>query len=469
MKDVDTILQIRLNDEFYGIDSNISNHILRVPPITAIPNTQKSLKGIVVLNGKVVPVIDFKEILGLGSVDISNDESRIVILKIENEEVAILVDEVMDAISFDKNNYEDNIVEDKVIIGFYKYNDDLIQIIDPINILKTDLIDFFKPLEVETLTKENGIKQDSFSQTRRYLFFDANNEKFAIDIELVAELIFIPNEITPIAGSEHFTLGVITLREEVIDVLDFNLIFGFEAVDIKNPKSRILILKDENKKLALCVENVEEIKDIEISKIEPIQEAFSENKIEALYKNNEEIVSIISQRYVKELIEKYSLTKNIKEETNVKKGSEFMRELAVFAIGNEEFAFDIEDVQEIITYQEVTPLPNSSEYILGVINLRGSIIPVVDLPKKLNFETKITDKSKIIVCNLEDEKVGFLVDDVNDIMFIEDKYVSIAKRTDSLVRATISLDDAKRVILELRLENIISVEELDSMKQYEEE
>ena len=137
-----------------------------------------------------------------------------------------------------------------------------------------------------------------------------------------------------------------------------------------------------------------------------------------------------------------------------------MRELAVFAIGNEEFAFDIEQVQEIITYQEVTPLPDSNEYIEGVINLRGSIIPVVNLPKKLNFQAEITEKSKIIVCILDNEKVGFLVDDVNDIMFMEDRFVSISKKADALIKSTISLDDGKRVILELRIEQIISKDEL---------
>ena len=142
-----------------------------------------------------------------------------------------------------------------------------------------------------------------------------------------------------------------------------------------------------------------------------------------------------------------------------------MRELAVFAIGKEEFAFDIESVQEIITYQEVTPLPESSEYIDGVINLRGSIIPVVNLPKKLDFDAQLTDKSKIVVCSIEDEKVGFLVDDVNDIMFIEDKFVSISKNTEALVKSTISLDDGDRVILELRLNKIISLEDLQNIKE----
>ena len=286
-----------------------------------------------------------------------------------------------------------------------------------------------------------------------------------MDIELVAELIFVPKEITPIAGSGGSNLGAITLREEVIDVFDFNLLFGFEAVDTEDDEARLLIFRNEEKKLALCTEMVEEIKDVDISRIEPLQNSLGNEKIESLYKDKNSIVSVVSAKYFKELIDEYSVSQTKDSIVDDEDGSSDMRELAVFAIGKEEFAFDIEGVQEIITYQEVTPLPESDEYIDGVINLRGAIIPVVNLPKKLGFESDITEKSKIVVCITEGEKVGFLVDDVNDIMFVEDKYLSVSKNAESLTKSTISLDDGKRVILELRLQKIISVEDLQSMKE----
>ena len=108
-------------------------------------------------------------------------------------------------------------------------------------------------------------------------------------------------------------------------------------------------------------------------------------------------------------------------------------------------------------------MPQSGSFIEGVINLRGSVIVVVNLPNKLSFDFSVTDKTKIIVCNIEDEKVGFLVDEVNDIMFIEDRYVSVSKNANSLVKSTISLNEGKRVILELKLEKLVDLEEIKNI------
>ena len=465
VKPLETILQFRIADEYYGIDSDISNHILRVPLITSVPLTHQYFRGIVVLTGRIVPVLDLRTILSDGMVDTSQESSRIITLQINDEEVAILVDEVIDTVNIEQENYEENISDENAIVGFYKNNDSLIQILQVEQLIQNETIQYFEPLEVEQLTEETDTAIQNDDETKRYLLFSAKEEYFAIDIELVAELIFVPKNITPIAGSDAVSLGAITLREEVIDVVDFNLLFGFEAVNRNDHRSRLLILKEMDKKLALCVESVEEIKDVPLSDIEAIHPDALEHKIEALYKEKEHIVSIISNIYAREIIDHFcvSITKASDDEEKQQEAN--MRELTVFAIGKEEFAFNIENVQEIITYQEVTPLPQSDEYVEGVINLRGTIIPVINLPKKIGFDPKITEKSKIIVCNIEDEKVGFLVDDVNDIMFIEDKYVSIAKNQDGIVGATISLDEGKRVILELRIENIISIDELESMKE----
>ena len=456
----DTILEIKLGDEFFGIDSDKANQILRVPPITPIPLSASFLKGVVVLNGKVVSVVDLKEILGIGEVDVTHEKSRLVTITIDNEEVGVLVDEVVEASEFIKENYEENTSEDKVCIVFYKTDDRLIQIIDPLKIINKDLIESFRQMEVEKLKDENDINTLADDKTKRLLFFKCNNEYFAIDIEIVSELIFVPNTITYIPGSDSADLGAITLRDEVINVFDFNVLFGFSMQEI-SAKSRLLILKNENKKIALLVEEVDEIKDISLSDIEKLQ--INDEKIESLYKGEKQIVSIISSIFLRNLINEQSITEN--DEVINEGRSEDMRELCVFRIDSEEFAFDIEKVQEIIAYQEITPLPQSGSFIEGVINLRGSVIVVVNLPNKLSFDFSVTDKTKIIVCNIEDEKVGFLVDEVNDIMFIEDRYVSVSKNANSLVKSTVSLDDGKRVILELKVEKLVDIEEIKRIEK----
>ncbi|WP_379162779.1 chemotaxis protein CheW [Paenibacillus sp. sgz5001063] len=92
-----------------------------------------------------------------------------------------------------------------------------------------------------------------------------------------------------------------------------------------------------------------------------------------------------------------------------------------FGIGQEHYAIPIQDIHEIIRVQEITRLPHTSFYVEGVINLRGRIVPVISLRKRFEFEnTELTKRSRIIVINRQEEKVGILVDHVNKVVRIHD-------------------------------------------------
>src|SRR5512139_3861785 len=94
-------------------------------------------------------------------------------------------------------------------------------------------------------------------------------------------------------------------------------------------------------------------------------------------------------------------------------------ELVTFNLSKEEFGVDIRRVQEINRMIDITRVPNAPYYVEGVVNLRGKIIPVVDLGKKLNLEAKIPDKAtRIIVIELEGMVLGFIVDSVSEVLRI---------------------------------------------------
>jgi len=95
-------------------------------------------------------------------------------------------------------------------------------------------------------------------------------------------------------------------------------------------------------------------------------------------------------------------------------------QIVSFLLGVEEFGIDILNVQEIIKPVFITRVPNSSEFIDGVINLRGKIIPVINLRKRLDMDDiEITNTSRIIVVKVENNVVGFNVDLVNEVNRID--------------------------------------------------
>jgi purine-binding chemotaxis protein CheW len=99
--------------------------------------------------------------------------------------------------------------------------------------------------------------------------------------------------------------------------------------------------------------------------------------------------------------------------------TEELLQLVSFKIGDAEFGVDILRVQEINKMMELTIVPNTPSFIEGVVNLRGRIIPVLNLRTKLGLEIKEYDsETRIIVVELDDKTIGFIVDEVKEVLRI---------------------------------------------------
>ena len=151
--------------------------------------------------------------------------------------------------------------------------------------------------------------------------------------------------------------------------------------------------------------------------------------------------------------------------SDVKSNLSDRRELISFRIGEQEFCVDIMAVREIRGWTPATPLPQSPPFISGVINLRGAVLPIMDLAARLGFPTAVTSaRSVIIVVKVGERMIGLLVDAVSDILMITDDMVQVAPdvacdRVRSFVRGLISLDG--RMISLIALDRLLP--ELDQL------
>ena len=99
-------------------------------------------------------------------------------------------------------------------------------------------------------------------------------------------------------------------------------------------------------------------------------------------------------------------------------------EYLIFTLGNEEYGIEILKVQEIRGYDRVTRIPNAPEFITGVTNLRGVIVPIVDLRVKFQLgSADINQDTVIIVLNLHERIVGIVVDGVSDVLALNDEQI----------------------------------------------
>lgn len=99
------------------------------------------------------------------------------------------------------------------------------------------------------------------------------------------------------------------------------------------------------------------------------------------------------------------------------------KQYVVFKLNNEDYGVGIKNVREITEYKQTTKIPNSPNFVDGVINVRGDTIPIIDLKKKFNLiENEDNNEIKrIIIVNINDKHVGFIVDDASQVIRIYEK------------------------------------------------
>ena len=103
------------------------------------------------------------------------------------------------------------------------------------------------------------------------------------------------------------------------------------------------------------------------------------------------------------------------------------RELLTFTLGSEEYGIDILKVQEIRGYDAVTTIANSPEFIKGVINLRGIIVPIVDMRIKFNLgNVTYNELTVVIILNIANRVVGMVVDGVSDVIALTAEQIKAA-------------------------------------------
>lgn len=140
-------------------------------------------------------------------------------------------------------------------------------------------------------------------------------------------------------------------------------------------------------------------------------------------------------------------------------------QLVVFAIGNEEFGVEIGQVREIVRLVQITYLPKAPEFIEGVVNLRGQVLPVIDLAKRLGISSHPrTEATRIVVIEVENNTVGMIVDSVSEVLRLSSEDVDeVPMLVDTeipehYIRGVGKLKD--RLLVLLDLDKILTPEEV---------
>lgn len=139
-------------------------------------------------------------------------------------------------------------------------------------------------------------------------------------------------------------------------------------------------------------------------------------------------------------------------------------QFVTFTLDNEEYGVEVLRVQEIIGYQGFTKVPNVPPFVKGVLNLRGSVVPVVDLRLKLNMEPKESDNfTVILIMEVEARVVGIVVDAVSDVVNLNPEDIQQTPDFSSGIRVDFIKGMGRReedLIIILDIDAVLSSKEL---------
>ena len=152
---------------------------------------------------------------------------------------------------------------------------------------------------------------------------------------------------------------------------------------------------------------------------------------------------------------------------DMQKRDDDVLQLVTFSIGSEEFGVDILKVMEIIRTMEITKVPKAPDFVEGVINLRGSVIPILDLRRRFGLEIKTGDiETRIIVIEVSGMTVGFVVDSVSKVLRIPVKTVEpappvVAGVDSDYISGVGKLSD--RLLILLDLDKLLSADDIETL------
>ncbi len=447
------ILIIRHGEICYGISTDAVEQILRVPAITPLALTPREVRGLCAVGGNILTVMDTNLLLGLDAVDAGVGESRLLTLTGVYSHVGILVSRVVDTVGVEPAMLE--MIDDPqdAVVAIYKHDREIVQLLGLEALFEGTALPGYRAKEVKEghSREEQAGRPEAFRE--RFLLFKMGRERYAVGIDHVREIIALPAQMTEIAGSRPEIRGMISLRDELLVVSDLRRYYGFEAGT--NDKNRVLVMQWEGKQIGLVIDEIVDIRDYLPEQVDLIQENFRNSLVSGVIHDGERLVSLMGRDVLQRIfLENEKLLVASRRQEGAR-GGERVMEVVVFRIGAEEYALDIEGVAEIIDKTEITPVPDAPAEVEGVINIRGQVVTIGSLYRRLGIADAQSGEEKIIVCRSGRERIGFLVNGVSDVVEVSSEELCDAREQGALFSKVLHFDRGNRLVLLFDLERLI--------------
>ena len=464
-------------DEVFAVDMTPVQEIIRVPDVVRVPLAPANLDGLANLRGKVLPIISLRRIFGFDE-RAHDDSTRALVIDI-GQPLGFVVDRVASVVGVEASKIEGvasirGTVNTDLLSGLIKDvgGHAMIMVLDFAKLIGQEFAD------IAAMAKKSGLKtalgnqvqsddEDDASDELQLVSFDVAGQEYAITIEDVQEIVQVPDTIIHVPHSESHVLGIMTLRTRLLPLVSLRRMFALPAQDA-DEHSRIVVVSLGSTSVGVVMDSVNEVLRVAKSDVNAMPSLLArDNEMADISEicrldGGKRLVSIISARNlfrhssIKEALTTVSKLQDDRSAETVESSEDETadddEQVVVFRLGREEFGVPIDSVQEIVRVPEVlTHVPKAPPFVEGVINLRGAVLPVIDLRRRLGLPTvERSDRQRVMVFLIEGMRTGFIVDSVAEVLKIHKSAIEDAPKLSSdqarLLARMANLEKQKRMV-----------------------
>lgn len=494
--DLHQYVTFRVGEELFAVDMNPVQEIIRVPEVIRVPLAPPSLSGLANLRGKVLPIISLRYLFSLPETD--NDEATRAVVIDVGQPLGFVVDRVASVIEVDPGEIEDasrirTTVDTSMLKGVIRnHGGKMIMIID-FNLLVEQEFAHLERLSSDGSLLAGSLIDDSMNvdaeeddpDELQLVSFVINAQEYAIPIEDVKEIVQMPERVTEVPRSSCHILGLMNLRDQLLPLVDLRTLFALEYQQ-PDEKSRVIVVSSSGYSIGIVVDSVSEVLRVTRNDVEGLVPMMArESELSDItdicrLNNGRRLVSILS---IERLFDNGTLQETLQdlsEDTMLEQDNDFNdnddtdmeedNQVVVFRLNGEEFAVPIISIQEIVRIpDELIRVPKAPDFLEGVINLRGIVLPVVDLRVRLGIHASDrNERQRIMVFLIHGVRTGFIVDQVTEVLRLPDGCVEpsprIAGEHGELFSGMANLQDSKRMIQLLNPNTLIDQQSLTEME-----
>ncbi len=486
---LEDLLVFQLAGELFGLRLDVVAEIIRPPVLAHMPLVPPSLLGLANLRGVVLPVVSVRALRNLP--DIAADKSRRVIVVRGDNPVGLVVDGIqgLSAVAAERLERDapgirpdGSVVLDGAIKG--AEGESPIKLLDPARLLQGQFVRLgvsSTPADIQTALAKGPSTGTPAKAVISLLSFCLGDQEYALPIDRVREIIPLPAHISELPRPEAAVLGVVTLRDSLLPLVSLRTLLGLPIGDQQGPRGKVVVMSIGEGMVGIVIDATREILRLDPDLIDPAPTLLTRGDGDAEITSicrldgGRRLVALLSpdRLFRSELVQRIlseqgASDPGLQPETDTMADEQFI----IFRLGDQDYGIPIAAVSEIARSPEhITRLPKSPAFIDGVMNLRGSVVPIVDLRRRFDLNNREQLGScRILIVAIGGVTAGFLVDSVSKILKVPSDAICPAPELSPeqmrLISRLVNLEASGQLILLVDPAQLLDQVEADLLAEF---